>query len=124
MQYDEGEVFTAGVYLGECPAGDGRLNVTYSVVRVGELLYHAGCSPTRLRVGACAICHMPVTSGIFCAADYKVGMAFILFLAGLRGRYLNPVRWHANEYTPDTTEAQDVRLQRTTARLFPEGVTR
>lgn len=44
-RHPEGEVFSASQYVGECPAGDGRLQYGAFVVRRGDLLYHPSCDP-------------------------------------------------------------------------------
>ncbi|HEY7466454.1 MAG TPA: hypothetical protein VIB47_07155, partial [Dehalococcoidia bacterium] len=78
----EGIVYTAVTYMGECPAGDGRLNVTYAVVKRQGQWWHAGCDPEP----------DPSRKECWCGPSetgehdrcYRIRYAFLWLLRGLR----------------------------------------
>lgn len=102
-QHPEGEVFTAGRYLGDCPDCGGRLNYGNFVVRAGDAIYCVACRKPRL---SCRLCSMPVSSGLFCSEHYPVGQAFLMFLQRLRERW-DTSPWPLRKSLPEKTYPED-----------------
>lgn len=87
LQYPEGETFTAGRYLGQCPCG-AALNATYIVVRRGDDLYHAACDP-QSRTWPCTDCGAAITSERQCDACYPAHYS-LWWMARALADALNP----------------------------------
>lgn len=51
----EGVPFTPMWFVGECPAGDGRVNATYPAIKRHGKVWHLGCDPAP-DVRVCALC--------------------------------------------------------------------
>jgi hypothetical protein len=85
----DGATGTADRYLGECPAGDGRINFSYAyIVRAGEI-YHAACDPqlpmfvTCERVG-CGAAFLPRGENRFPVCD-GCHQAYVAALWSVKG---------------------------------------